>query len=166
MQTGCCSQSVVGVPAKMPTVEAFCSSQGSLEGIWLERAKKLVAEVPGEEFHTGLSHVFPQRSARQSWQSSGRESTCSARNWRVSLKANCSKRNLSLSGFFSSFSPRSLESQIFAREQLGCGHWCWPDSGLASDDPRLLSLHECWPSVCAGARLEARSDLQSGDAGR
>jgi hypothetical protein len=34
---------------KMPTVEAFCSSQGSsLEGVWLERAKKLVAEVPEE----------------------------------------------------------------------------------------------------------------------
>ena len=35
---------------KMPTVEAFCSAQDSLEeGVWLERAKKLVAEVPGEE---------------------------------------------------------------------------------------------------------------------
>jgi len=34
--------------AKMPTVEAFCSSQGSLEGIWLERAKQLVGEVPEE----------------------------------------------------------------------------------------------------------------------
>jgi len=33
--------------AKMPTVEAFCSSQG-LEGVWLERAKQLVAEVPEE----------------------------------------------------------------------------------------------------------------------
>ena len=33
---------------KMPTVEAFCSSQG-LEGVWQERAKRLVAEVPGEE---------------------------------------------------------------------------------------------------------------------
>ena len=36
--------------AKMPTVEDFCSSQGGrLEGVWLERAKRLVAEVPGEE---------------------------------------------------------------------------------------------------------------------
>jgi len=34
---------------KMPTVEAFCSAQDSLEeGVWLERAKKLVAEVPEE----------------------------------------------------------------------------------------------------------------------
>jgi len=34
---------------KMPTVEAFCSAQDSLEeGVWLERANKLVAEVPEE----------------------------------------------------------------------------------------------------------------------
>ena len=62
--------------------------------------------------------------------------------------------------------PLPLESQIFAREQLGRGHWYRPDSRLASDDPRLLSLHECWPSFCSGARLETRPDLQSGDAGR
>ena len=67
---------------KMPTVEAFCSSQGSsLEGVWLERAKKLVAEVPGEEIQAAdLSHVLPQRSARQSWPSSGSGSPCSASN--------------------------------------------------------------------------------------
>jgi len=46
------SQCRAGVPAmaasaKMPTVEVFCSSQG-LEGIWKERAKRLVAEVPEE----------------------------------------------------------------------------------------------------------------------
>ena len=89
---------------KMPTVEAFCSAQDSLEeGVWLERANKLVAEVPGEEIDTrsGLSHVLPQRSAHQSWQSSGSGSTCSARNLRDSLAANCSKRNLFLSGFLS-----------------------------------------------------------------
>ena len=68
----------------------------------------------------------------------------------------------------SSFTPRrsSLESQIFAREQLGRGRWCRSDSGLASDDPRLLSLHERRTSFCSGACLEKRSDLQSRDAGR
>ena len=94
---------------KMPTVEAFCSAQDSLEeGVWLERAKKLVAEVPGEEIDTrsGLSHVLPQRSAPQSWPSSGRGSTCSARSSRVSPTATCSKRNLFLSGFF--FFPSSI----------------------------------------------------------
>ena len=52
-----------------------------------------------------------------------------------------------------------LESQIFAREQLGCGHRSRPDSGLASNDPGLLSLHECRPSFRSGARLEQEPDL-------
>ena len=42
---------------KMPTVEAFCSSQG-LEGVWLERAKQLVAEVPGEELDCSTDPIF------------------------------------------------------------------------------------------------------------
>ena len=51
--------------AKMPTVEAFCSSQG-LEGIWQERAKQLVAEVPGEELDTDdpIFVMFCHRGAR------------------------------------------------------------------------------------------------------
>ena len=49
--------------AKMPTVEPFCTSQG-LEGVWLERAKKLVAEVPGEEIDTLVFLMFCHRGAR------------------------------------------------------------------------------------------------------
>ena len=156
--------------AKMRTVEAFCSSQGSLEGIWLERAKQLVGEVPGEELDcTAADPIFVMFCLRGARFKAGR---VQREDWLAQRAAGgtCCQQTHQRGIFSHQVScltnPYQLESQILAWEQLGRGHWCRSDSGLASNDPRLLSLHECRTSFSSGARLEQGLDLQSGDARR
>ena len=141
---------------KSQTVEPFCSaSSSSLDGVcWQERARQLVAEVPGDDTalqrHLTLFSCLAnsQRSARPSSLSSGSGSLCSARSSRDLQRASCSRRSPSLLGFSfptghcrTTLSSLSTTSQVFTREQLGRGHCRRPDSWLPPNDPGLVSLH-------------------------